>query len=45
LQNLLAHAEVFENIVEGFLWRYLGASDFGKGVKNLAEVFREKIAA
>ena len=36
---LFSHAEVFEDVVEGFLGSDLAAGDFGEDVEGLAEVF------
>ena len=43
--RLLAHAEMGEDVVEGFLWSNLAAGYFGKDVKGLAEVFAKQVAA
>ena len=43
--KLLAHAEVGEDVVEGFLRGDLAAGDFGEDVESLAEVFGEEVTA
>ena len=40
-----AHAKVLENFIEGFLGGDLTASDFGKNIKGLAEIFGKEVAA
>jgi len=40
---LFAHAEMLEDVIEGFLWGDLTAGDFGEGVEGEAEVFGEEV--
>lgn len=40
---LLSHAEVGEDISEDFVGGDLTTGDFGKGIKDLAEIFREEV--
>ena len=42
---LLADAEMFEDVVEGFLRCDLSAGDFGEDVEGLAEVFGYEVSA
>ena len=44
LVDLLSHAEVLEDVVEGLLRGDLATCDFGKEVDGLAEIFRQEIA-
>jgi len=43
-QNLLSHAEMTEDVVEGFLGCDLTAGDVGEVMEGEAEVFGEKVA-
>ena len=43
--DLFAHAEVLENVIEGFLGGDSTTGDFGKNIKGLAEIFCEEITA
>ena len=44
-ETLLSHAEVSEDVVEGFLGGDLTAGDFGEDVEDVAEIFGEEVTA